>query len=216
MWDSLCRNLLPPASPPAPPSWHSCCCSHVISAGRLPDHPSTITPASFPASRVSVVLSSSSPCVVGFLFPLDHRSCLLGYKPIKAGDLFDVPRAWCLTGVASVVIGLAEKFIHVFSIRCYAKTLMNFLANPVYGLVIYCFSPFYCLLEPHSNPGRWPGQTVVHFSDGKPEAKSTHGQQWGRPGTSHRGSDAQLVLLLHTCLGYHIRDLPFLLCSFCI
>ena len=126
-WDSLCRNLLPPASPPAPPLWHSCCCSHVTSAGRLPDHPSTITPASFPASRVSVALSSSSPCVVGFLFPLDHRSCLLGYKPIKAGDLlFDVPRAWCLTGAASLVIGLAEKFIHVFSIRCYAKPERSF------------------------------------------------------------------------------------------
>ena len=96
------------------------------------------------------------------------------------------------------------------------KTLMIFLANPVYDLVIYCFSPFYCLLEPHRNPERWPGQTVVHFSNGKTEAKSTHGQQWGGPGTSRRGSDAQLVLLLHTCLGYHTRDLPFLLCSFCI
>lgn len=98
--------------------------------------PTTPPPASFPASRVSAVLSSSSPCVVGLLFPLDHRSCLLGYKPIKAGDLlFDVPRAWCLAGVASLVIGLAEKFVHVFSIRCYAKTLTNFLANPVYDLV---------------------------------------------------------------------------------
>ena len=178
--------------------------------------PTTPPPASFPASHVSAALSSCSPCVVGLLFPLDHRSCLLGYKPIKAGDLlFDVPTAWCLTGVASHVIGLAEKFVHVFSVRCYAKTLTNFLANPSIWPGEF-FSPFYCLLEPHSNPGRWPGQTVVHFSDEKTGSKSTHGQLWGGPRTSLRVSDAQLVLFLHTSLGCHTRDLQFLLCSFCI